>query len=154
MLSKSYIINNYKVSKTVHDFVHGKLQGCSPAERRFFLHVLCSGLITRGRAAQKNNLTGWDDFSVSLPYQTIRAQFPRGFSWRPLKAKGLIQASEYHDGCCRYFQVTPSLFAEIAEVMDRAVMARTVRLLSISSTAWRTGSRAAFMARMRSRPRR
>lgn len=123
MLIKSYIINNYKISKTVHDFVHGKLQGCSPAERRFFLHVLCSGLFARGRAAQKNNLTGWDDFAVSLPYQTIRAQFPRGFSWRPLKAKGLIQASEYHDGCCRYFQVIPSLFAEIAEVMDCAVTA-------------------------------
>lgn len=123
MLRKSYVINHYKVSKSIHDYVQGKLHGCSAAERRFFLHVLCSGLIARGRAAQKNNLTGWDDFAVSLPHQTIRAHFPRGFSWRPLKAKGLIHASDYHDGSCRYFQVTPHLFDEIAEAMDRAVMA-------------------------------
>lgn len=112
MIRKSYIVSNYKVSKSTYRFVHGKLKDVSPEHRRFFLHVLCSHLLDLARERYEI-LSGWDTLGINLPSVTIKAEFERGFSWHPLRDQGLIEASDYHDGECRYFQVTPPLFHEI-----------------------------------------
>lgn len=112
MIRKSYIISNYKVSKTTYQFIHGRLQGLTPEQRRFFLHILCSHLIDLGRE-QYEILAGWDTLGVKIPFVTIKAEFERNFSWHPLEDKRLIEASDYCDGQCRYFQVEPTLFQAV-----------------------------------------
>lgn len=112
MTRKSYIISNYKVSKTTYQFIHGTLQALDPEHRRFFLHILCSHLIELGREDHED-LEGWETLGLKLPFKTIKAEFERGFSWRPLHARGLILASDYCDGQCRHFQVTPAVLQEL-----------------------------------------
>lgn len=119
-MKKSYIISQYKVSLTTYQFIHGKVNGLSDQEKRFFLHVLCSQLIDLGKGLDV--LPGWDTLALNLPSKTIRAEFGRGMSWEKMAPKmlGLLEASDYSDGQCRYFQVSPPLFEEIrAHLQDQ-----------------------------------
>lgn len=112
-MKKSYIISQYKVSKTTYQFIHGKVNGLSDQEKRFFLHVLCSQLIDLGKGLDV--LPGWDTLGLNLPSKTIRAEFERGISWEKMEPQmvGLLEASDYSKGQCRYFQVSPPLFEAI-----------------------------------------
>ena len=121
MKSKSYILSNYKVSNTTYQFIHSKLQGFSPEQERFFLHVLCSHLIDLGRERYEI-LSGWDSLGIKIPFVTIKAEFERNFSWHPLEGKGLLEASDFCTGQCRYFQVQPTLFQEVlAQVQEQII---------------------------------
>ncbi len=120
MIRKSYIIRNYKVSRTTYQFVHNKLQGFTSEQRRFFLHVLCSHMIDLGRARYEV-LPGWDSLGVKIPFVTIKAEFERGFSWHPLEERRLIEASDYCDGQCRYFLVEPTLFQAILTQLQQEI---------------------------------
>ncbi|MFO0737556.1 MAG: hypothetical protein U0270_16810 [Labilithrix sp.] len=111
-VSRSYIISQYKVSKTTHDFVHAKLQGLDPEHRRFFLHILCSQLLDL-RKGTVEVVPGWDTLGINLPFVTIKAEFSRGFSWKPLEQRKLLTASDFAKGECRYFQIDEPVFAEI-----------------------------------------
>lgn len=62
---RSYIISQYKVSKTTHDFVHAKLQGLDPEHRRFFLHILCSQLLELRKERSKWCRAGTRSGSIS-----------------------------------------------------------------------------------------
>lgn len=112
-MKKSYIISQYKVSKTTYEFVHSKLYGLFHEEKRFFLHVLCSQLIDLAKG--HDVLLGWDTLGLNLPSKTIRAEFERGVSWEKMapKMQGLLEASDYAKRQCRYFQVSAPLFEEI-----------------------------------------
>jgi len=121
-MKKSYIISNYKVSKTTYQFVQNKLRGFNAEQQRFFLHLLCSQLIAVGRDDHQD-LEGWDTLGLNLPFKTIKAEFERGFSWKALKSAGLIEASDYCDGQCRYFQVAPSVLQEILDHLSQQIQA-------------------------------
>ena len=114
MIRKSYIISNYKVSKTTYQSIHNRMLGFDSEQRRFFLHLLCSHMISLGREDHQE-LEGYDVLGLNLPYKTIKAEFKRGFSWHPLRDSGLIEASDYADGECRYFQVKPGLVHRFAQ---------------------------------------
>ena len=122
MSSRSYIISNYKVSKTLQQFIEAKLRGVTPEQRRFFLHLLCSHLLDLGHQRYEV-LPGWDSLGVKLPSVTIRAEFERGFSWHALEDKGLIEASDFCKGECRYFLVSTPLFQEILAEVQRLLAA-------------------------------
>jgi hypothetical protein len=121
-MKKSYIVSDYKVSKTTYQFVQNKIHGLGAEQQRFFLHLLCSQLIAVGRDDHED-LAGWDTLGLKLPYKTIKAEFERGFSWKPLKSAGLIEASDYCDGQCRYFQVSPNVFQEILDHLGQQIQA-------------------------------
>ena len=122
MSKKSYFISNYKVSQTTYLFVQEKLQGFSPEERRFILHILCSELLARSRAEDTENREDWGAFALKLPSKTIRAEIARDFSWKSFepRAKGLLEASGFCDGSCRTFQVSPTFLAEVVAKIDQA----------------------------------
>lgn len=117
---RSYIISHFKVSKTTHDFVHAMLQGLRADHRRFFIHILCSHLLELGRG-EVEVLSGWDSLGLNLPSVTIRAEFGFRFSWQPLADRGLITASDFAKGECRYFQVAEPVFAKIVAHIEQQV---------------------------------
>jgi hypothetical protein len=119
---RSYIISHFKVSKTTHDFVHSFLRGLGEQHRRFFLHILCSHLLDLGRG-EVEVLPGWDALGLNLPSVTIKAEFPRGFSWKPLAERDLIIASEFAKGECRYFRVAEPVLAKIMAHIDEHLRA-------------------------------
>lgn len=122
-MNKSYILNKYKVSKTTRDFIMAKLELLNEAHRRFFLHVLCSHLLDLARK-KREVISGYDSLGIQIPSIVLKAELDRRFSWvryrEPLS--GLIEASEYHTGTCRYYQVTPVLLEAILAHIDQQVM--------------------------------
>lgn len=121
-MKKSYIISQYKVSKTTYQFIHGKVNGLSDQEERFFLHILCSQLIDLGKGLDV--LPGWDTLGLNLPSKTIRAEFGRDMSWEKMAPRmtGLLEASDFSKGQCRYFQVFPPLFEEIRSHLEAQLL--------------------------------
>lgn len=66
---------------------------------------------------------GWDTLGINLPFVTIKAEFPRGFSWKPLADRKLLTASDYATGECRYFQIAEPVFAEILKRISSVLQA-------------------------------
>lgn len=122
MSKLSYIISDYKVSKTTHTFIHNILAGLSENEKRFFLHLLCSHLI-RLSAGEDEIVEGYDSLGLSLPSKTIKAEFDAPFPNVPLMAKKLIVGSEYFDGTCRYYLIEPTLFQKILDHLEEQATA-------------------------------
>jgi hypothetical protein len=121
MFRKSYIISSCKVSKTTYDFVHGYLRGFDVQERRFFLHLLCSHLSDL-RKKKCEILPGYDVLGLSLPSKTIRAEFPRGFSWKRLRAEKLIEVSPCTRSVCMYYQIAPTIFDAILTHLEQQTL--------------------------------
>lgn len=117
MSKLSYIISNYKVSKTTYTFIHNILTGLSENEKTFFLHLLCSHLI-RLSAGEEQIVEGYDSLGLSLPSITIKAEFDAPFPNVPLMAKKLIVGSEFMDGHCRYYLIEPTLFQKILDHLE------------------------------------
>lgn len=122
MSKLSYIISDYKVSKTTHTFIHNILAGLSENEKRFFLHLLCSHLIDLS-AGEDKIVEGYDTLGLSLPSKTIKAEFDAPFPNVPLMAKKLIVGSEYFDGTCRYYLIEPELFQKILAHLEEQATA-------------------------------
>ncbi len=122
MSKHSYIISDYKVSKTTRTFIHNILVGLSENEKRFFLHLLCSHLI-RLSAGEEEIVEGYDSLGLSLPSKTIKAEFDAPFPNVPLMAKKLILGSEYMDGQCRYYLIEPTLFQKILDHLEEQATA-------------------------------
>lgn len=122
MSKLSYIVSDYKVSKTSHTFIHNILAGLSENEKRFFLHILCSHLI-RLSAGEEEIVEGYDSLGLSLPSVTIKAEFDAPFPNVPLMTKKLIVGSEYMDGQCRYYLIEPTLFQKIFDHLEEQATA-------------------------------
>lgn len=121
-MKKSYIMSQYKVSKTSYQLIHGKLQGLLAEEKRFFLHILCSQLIDLAKGLDVS--PGWDTLGLNLPSKTLRAEFGRHWSWEKMEPKmaGLLEGSDFAKGECRYFQVFPPLFEEIRTHLEEQLL--------------------------------
>ncbi len=128
MSKLSYIISDFKVSKTTHTFIHNILGGLSENEKRFFLHLLCSHLI-RLSAGEEEIVEGYDSLGLSLPSVTIKAEFDAPFPNVPLMAKKLIVGSEYIQGTafkkgeCRYYLIAPTVFQAILDHLEEQTRA-------------------------------
>lgn len=121
---KGYILNNYKVSKTTCDFISAKLRGLAEGQRRLFLHVLCNHLLDLQRK-KREIVSGYDSLGIQIPSIMLKAELGRRFSWTKdgVALRGLIEASEYRTGECRYYQVVPALLDEILAHIEQQVKA-------------------------------